>query len=339
MSNLAKYGAICTKVRAMYGRMLKEEDWQRVNECRDLREFASLLRGFPGWAKAAAALPAGEPDVAQITLALRQQVNAEYEGIFRFASQSDKKFLLFQVYREEYLVILAAIRRLFSSRTLPVKEVYSDFFRENTKLDLDAMLDSHSLADIAAAAQSSLYSGALEALRGRYGAELPDYADASALLESRYHGAIWAYLRKKRGDDSNLIRNLGTEADLLNLSSIIRLRTRFPSSMERIDELLVPIRYRLKDSLIERLREAPSDDAFAAILRDSRWGGIFTELDPRSAQISYEKALFNFCRRQIHSAEPGICVPQAYLTLKSLEHDRLVRAAGCVSYGVPPLDI
>lgn len=128
---------------------------------------------------------------------------------------------------------------------------------------------------------------------------------------------------------------VGAEADALNLVYILRLR-RFPGSVDRAEELLIPIRDGLNDRLIRQLLHAGDDEAALAILRKTRWGGAFTSLAPGDLEKEYQMYMERFCRHIIASAPAGLAVVQAYLPLKDMERRRLTRLAGAVSRGLDP---
>ena len=113
------YGAIATKVRALQGRLLTEADFQRLAAMGSVEEVVAFLRGSGAWREAMGSLPPGSVDAAAVERALREQLSEEYRRLYLFASSGDRKFLLFLLYRTEYSLILATLRRLFSPNSLP----------------------------------------------------------------------------------------------------------------------------------------------------------------------------------------------------------------------------
>ena len=52
IGKLIRYGGIAAKVRAMYGKRLKPEDYEKISELETIPDIAVYLRGCPGWAPA-----------------------------------------------------------------------------------------------------------------------------------------------------------------------------------------------------------------------------------------------------------------------------------------------
>lgn len=134
---------------------------------------------------------------------------------------------------------------------------------------------------------------------------------------------------------SGLRRIVGEEADALNLVYILRLRC-FPQSKGRAKELLIPIRYELKDPLIDRLLRAPNDNGVMEILSHTKWGGAFRSLAVGDLEKQYQTYMEDFCRRLLNSADAGLGVVQALFPLKDIQRRKILRLIGAHVHGIDP---
>ena len=331
--DLTRYGAVVTKVRALYGRLLTPADWTALGEVRSVPEVVSLLSGFPGWKEAVGRIPSGTADPAVVENALQYQLESEYERIFKFASAEDKDFLIFSVYRTEYRHILSTLRRILYPQAVVPDAADTGFIVGKERVDQNLLASARSFADVLDAAENSIYGKVLRTVPFTKRGD-PDLMAAHVLLENCYYSAVWRYLTKQyKGSSAEKLREiLGHEVDFLNLTHIMRLRRRFPASLDQLDELLIPVRWKLTDDFIRSLAFAPTDEEAMALLRSSRWKRYFEEDSLAVTDHNYELGLEAFSRRQIHTAVPSLCVPQAYLTLKSIECDRLTRVLEAARY-------
>lgn len=339
--NLTRYGAITAKTRAMYGRMLRPADWEALSGMQDLADVAGFIRSHDGWREAGEMIPQGCRDSRLIEKAMHFQLESEYERIYKFATREDKRFFLFAVYRTEYRRILSALRRVITGRVTEPDELPTGFMAEKTGLLEPELSQAGSFEDIITAAENTIYSNILKTVPVSGTDGKPDYAAAHILLENRFYSAIWRYLQKDySGQAKDWLREAcGREADFLNLTHIMRLHRNFPGSLANLDELLIPVRWKLTDRFIEKLAAAPTEEAALSLLRASRWGNLFAENRSGAAEHSYETGLEAFCRRSIHAPEPSVIVPQAYLTLKGVEYDKLTRAVEAARYGISPGEV
>lgn len=336
LKSLNKYSAVATKVRALKGKMLTEADWQKLCAMTSIQDVVAYLKAGPSWKTAMAQIRVAAPDTRELERALRLQIYSEYEKLYNFAPWDDRKFLLNIVYKAEYELILSALRRMSTSRALPPDDIITDFFREHSKVDVDAISQSGDFGELMSAVKGSVFEDILRSLP-RKPDGLPDYSQASSALENSYYSMVYAYLAKgyKGLGKKVLIESIGTQADLLNIVYILRMR-RLLGPSPRIPGLLIPVWYKLTSEFITELASAPSDSDVRAILRNSRWKDYFENFETLGIERRYERALEDFCRKLITSPAPSLCIPHAYLTLKEIECRKLIRLIEAIKYGIDP---
>ena len=324
LKSLMDYGAVAAKVKALYGRMLTPEDWQRLGGMTTVSETAAFLRQHPGWKNAMSTLQQGNTDAKELESALKLQVCDEYERLFLFASGKDKKFLMAAMHHAELLIILSTLRRIGVGHGLPSNEEIPEFYLRKSTTDLDAVRRATNYQQLLAAVDGGFYSEALRSLPKNPETGLPDYRDASIALENRCYTETYRFLTKnyKGRKKQTLIKYIGERADVLNLTHLLRLR-RFPASLESAEKLLIPVRDRLKPETVNAIAKAPDNRAVLEILSATPWGRYFTTLDPDTLERQYREAMTAFCRKLINAPEPSICMPEAYLTMKNIECEKL----------------
>lgn len=139
------------------------------------------------------------------------------------------------------------------------------------------------------------------------------YDELRRCIETGYRGLSRLALRKL----------LGTEADMLNVVYLLRLR-RFPASLPQARARLIPVRMELKESLIDALLTAPDDAAVAALLCGTPWESLGTR-SGAALDSAYEQHMTNFCKKLVTGGEPSAAVPMAYMMLSELARLRLTR--------------
>lgn len=335
-----RYGAVTTKVRAMYGRLLTPSDWTRLVGLKTLSDISAYLRSTPAWGAAMTALPAGELTPQVFFDVLNDGVKAEYEKLYHFGSDTDRRLLEYAVYRAEYHAILSALVRLGSGGHSKLDLGAENApLAEKSKMNLSFIQSSASFEELLADTESTVYGDVLRRLpRGQNG--LPDFAGASAVLENRYYSATYDYL-KEQGDEvsKKLQDRLGLEADLLNICGVLRLHRSFPASLPEMKDLLIPIRGQLADSLLNALIAAPDEAAALKLLQGTPWGKYFPPEGSPNLELLSERAMEAFCRKLIVTGSVGAYFPQVYLTLREIERAKLIRVITAVYYGIDPATV
>ena len=154
------------------------------------------------------------------------------------------------------------------------------------------------------------------------------YIEAFSYLKKRYNG-----LDKKR-----LISFIGAEADLLNIIHLLRMVKSFPMSLRSgdYDRYLIPVGESLTKQFINELRAAASFEDAVDILKRSKWSRYFNTISSRNFEREYERFMEKFCKKLIYNPVPNAGMPHAYLLLKKLECERLIRTMEAIRSGVNP---
>lgn len=331
------YGAISAKVLALYGKLLSENDWSRLRDCTSPAEVLSVLKALPGWSGYVSELSASS-DTERLKQTIRSKHHRDYEKLYRFCSLSDKRLLSLLLIGEEYNYILAALRCLYSGESVRLPAETTDFMRAHSSVDVKALEEATGFSAVCAAAKDSIFFGTLAALSPPGSLGLPDYSKTGVALERCYYQYVFSEITKKYSGTGKeeLVRLLGTEADLLNIVGILRLLRYFPDSLSKAPELLVPVYGKLKPRLMQELLLAQSETEAVERLKQSAFAAAFEDYRPEELDRLYERAMGALCRRIVKMPAPNICVPVAYLTLSELECTRLVRIIEALGYGINP---
>jgi len=337
-----EYGAISAKVMAMYGKMLKDDDWRRLCECRSIAEICKFLSSHRGWSSTMSELPAN-PTVKVLETAVRRRVYEESERLSKYLVIEDKKYLRLFLCRCEYDFILDALKpkENGASEQMPKSIELTDFMRKNSSVNLGELERSRSFSDVQNAVRDSIYYKPLSELKPDAETGMPSYREAGVVLENAYFKSVFAYLsgKYKGGGRKKLEETIGLEADLLNTVSIIRLQRSFHTSLERADELLIPISYHLKPEFLHELSEAKSEGEALDMLRRSPFGKRLEGADTNNIESLFYKSMEKFCRRLVKTGGADLGVPQAYLVLKELECNKLCRVIEAVASGIDPRNV
>lgn len=326
LSEVMKYSALSAKVKAMYGKLLNESQWKKIEEIRTIPELAAFLKSVPGWSEAAKKLPGGTLTANALESALRLQIGEERKRLFQYVSQEDREYFAYTVYEEEYRRILENLRRL----TSPLGKVLtppSPALIKKSKLDLEALDTATSFSEICKAAEHTLYGPALHRVLLRLDTPYPEYRSISVMMENIYYEKLYRFLlrRYKGSGKTDLVQHLGEEADLLNLLHILRLHRYFPGSLEHADEFLIPVHRRLTKDFAAELIAAPNETAAVQLLLQSYWGKFFANYRGARLEELFYQAKVAQNARLLKTSVPGVAVIEEYLQLKELEEQRLLQ--------------
>ncbi len=100
INELIQYSAVTVKARAMYGKMLSDEDWSELMSSEDLHDVWEILHRSDGWK-----IPGEEPrcatDEAVFTDALNRQLEKDCQNLCLYLKKKDKETLSFFLKRPD----------------------------------------------------------------------------------------------------------------------------------------------------------------------------------------------------------------------------------------------
>ena len=326
---------LAVEARAKYAAMLSAEDRRRICALSSQDELVALLARSDGWRQAVTALPAVGTTEAPFSAALDQELLADFERLYRTASDTSKDFLRFITLERELKAIKAALRRLAAGGAPAAPESALNAPAGTHDQELNRLRDARSFPELVSLCQKSIYGPALRSMQLDKKTGLPVYAEAVLSLEAQFNRALANYLRREyKGPGKNtLIEAVSFRADMVNVTYLLRLR-RFNTPPERAAELLLPLGSVGADTA-KKVMAAESDEAAMEVLRASRVGRWLAGLGGTPPERVAEAAEEAYYRRVIHGA-PTLRTVYAFLTLKENEAAMLKRAFVALGYGLSP---
>lgn len=325
INDFSKYGAISAKVRAMYGKRLRDSDWEALESMRSVSSVISHLKKHPGWEKPLSELPIAGVSRDEIEKVMRETLLGEYMKLYKFTAMDDKDYMLYPVYKFEYGAMLTRLRSLKSGFKAATPFVVPDFFKNKSKLNYTALSVADSWSGILLSVKSTIYYQALLLAQSPHIAGLPDYTAVSVLVEGRYYEVMNKLVSNKyKGKMKSLfLKALGQEIDLLNLIHIMRLKRYFPKSPQAPDSMLFPVSYKLSRSFLDQIIAAPSYESALGLMRDTYYGKFFSTHSFEKIEDYYQHTIFIFNKGQLLRSAPSPYTSTAYLILKEFEVKRL----------------
>lgn len=330
-----RYDALTVKARAMYGRRTRKEDLIRINKLSSIDAIADELRSLPGWQEATAVLPQGELLTrAKLESALRDQVRREGLRLSAFAAREDRPFIEFSIRRTELELILSALRRLHANLH-KADDSLSPAWLHRTQVDPDGLRTCSDFAGLVDAADGSIYGKSLRRLLTE-GEDLPDYGSTEALLWSVYFKHLMELACKRyKGDVRKTMESsVGTQMDMMNILSALRLKRYFPDT-DNFLPVLIPYHYRVRPDQIHAMCAASSLEHAMELIEATPYAATFRGAKMEELQDLYHSTLAKSSRRQLALGKPSVYSAIAYLNLRELELNAVVTAVEASKYQLP----
>lgn len=328
------YCAVSAKLKAMYGRRLKREDFEALLQKKSVSQICAALKLSEAYGAAFASMEEPEVHRGEIERTLERCFYEEYARLYSFVDAKKRDLLRLWLIRRETDVINEALRHIFNGGRNDEVEV-SPFFRRHSGIDVDALAKAKSLGEAADACAGTAYRDVL--LRAeKAGSET--FSIAMTLDRDYFMRAKKAAQRYLDGEEQRIFTSLYEEsAELLNVMWIYRGKKYFGFDAELIYTYLLPLYRRIKPEETAAMVSAPDAETVAAIAAKTPAGVLFSGLaEGIFPEEIYRREKARLSRRMLRDNPDTMAAVFAYLNLKELEIKTITMIIEAVRYGHNP---
>ncbi len=340
LTQLMEYGAVSAKVRALWGKRLLPEDYKKLLGMHSVPDIAAYLRAHSGWAGALGDLPYQNIHRGELEFALRQYSLKKYLSMFPYLPTTDHPLLRYPVLTAELNEIMSFMALASTGQAHEYTFSQAPFFTRYSKIKYMALSAAVTYDDMLAAVRDTAFYPALLHLKPDT-ATFPEFNQVDIAMRSYFFKTVEEMIRKEYGGKTRdrLLETFGIQADLINLSNIVRVKRFYPAMEPSILSMLLPMGAKLSPSLLLELYTAPDEQAVLKVLNSSYYMQFLPDRPLNNVEDYYFAIMYEYNRRHIVHDSPSIFIPLAYTYLQTVELNNLVHIIECVRYGLSPQDV
>jgi V/A-type H+-transporting ATPase subunit C len=335
--SLFRYSGLSTKVKAMRGRLLSQEQFREMSDLHSVPEVLSYLKKIPSYEKAL-----GDRDETHLhrgaaEALVKQSLYYDFGKLYRFADLEQRVFLDDYFMRHEVIFLKNVLRYLLDSQE-DLAEIdlsaYRAVFERHSLMDPHVLMGAESVEGLIGLLQDTPYGKALAMVNKAGGANLFDY---EAALDMLFFKQLWQDVKKhlKKQDLMVIQRSAGLEADTLNMQWINRAKKYYHMAPADIYAFLIPIHYRLSTGQVKQLVEAESIKEFMDVLEDTGYGRFLEEADNSQLEKICGRLMDKVHQLNMRTAAYSVACLDTYLYEKEQEVNKVIKVIECVRYGLP----
>lgn len=329
-------GAAVAKSKAVFGTLLKKEDYENLVHRNSVGTAVSYLKGTSRYGAVFSGYDGAALHREQIEQLLGKSVFETYLRIRRFsASGAGSDFYLREREAEQLSKAIAAV----------ATGTQRHFF-----LSLPDYLIDRIGFDVRAAAQAKDGRGLLAAIGGTvFEKTLAPLLNAERLDLNRcviaVHTALFAWsfgaLKKScRGKELERLQSfLLRRADSENVLTCYRLKRFFDERPDRVKSLILPYRYRVKPHEIDEALSAQNPSEALLRLLSERCVPRDIALEPDSPETGIARGNYEYFRRRLALTSNETEALYALTVLLDTERTNLQKIIEGIRYSMPPQEI
>lgn len=334
MSGNASY-AILTRVRAQYGKRLRESDYLEMASCKSVPEVAAFLRErtaygpFLTWGDSV-------PTRGLLEYQLRKALLERSVALCSFGIAGASHLRDYVLLRNSVNELVGFLRFLAAGQ--PERYVFSSLLLPQTvsKFSLQGLSQVKSREELIECLRGTFFEKLLTpVLRTGDGVDLP-------LAEAILDRSVYEYTEKafssrdSHGEAEALKEILLLKAELGDAELLYRAKTYYGMSPALLRAMLSGFRLRLSGAELEEMLNAPAGEDVLRIFLAGRYGKEVQKRDLDTVGNWSDRFLPDLLRKRIHFSTVPSVVLFAYLNWLELEVKNLIYVIEGVRYRLPP---
>ncbi|MDR2780100.1 MAG: V-type ATPase subunit [Synergistaceae bacterium] len=332
--------SVGVKARVLFSRMLSEDDYWSFLSSDTVSEIGERLRGT-AYEEALSTLPSS-PHRHDLEAAVKSILFIEAESFLYHVSSPRDKFFRTLTYRHEADNLKSIFRYVTSRRTNRDELRHRLYMSKHSRISYDNILAARDFIELSDALRGTMYYKILsEPLKRLYSGDEHSLFPLEMALDIFVELSLYKALKKLETSELNSLQPIfGVRADLYNIYLLYRALKFYDLTPEETLNRLLPVRFRIKMSVLRELSRAGSEDNMADALktRFPQYAGLFpSALGDEHPQLALERNIKRYiyeqARKVFAGGLPGFHTAVSYYILKEFEIADLIKIIECVRYG------
>lgn len=338
MMKIFKYSHLSTKIKAMKGKMLSEDDYDKLIKKNNVSEVAAYLKYETYYGDALKDLNEADVHRGYLEILLYRAEIIDSLKIARYLKGSYKTIYRFVYRKYEIEDLKKMLRTLQMGKSLTEIDRKILFISKHSKINFDETLKATSIRELVDSVKGTNFYNILNGLI------IDDYHidlfAAEMALDLYYYHKLIDQLHKSIGSsEKEIVSSLfGAEADLKNILWIYRAKKYYDISKEMLYRYLIPLSYKLKKQELINMIESKELDELIGIVGETYYKN-YLDNNPELWEHQFLRYLLKIQNRNIIKSPYSLAPIIGYIVIKELEIRNIIAIIEGIRYKVEPLEI
>jgi len=334
MSNIARFAAVNTKIRALEAEFLTKKDFRNILEQKSVADIARYLKSNTAYREVLESVDVNQIHRGDLESLVKQSMQFNIDKIIHYFNGDYKRFIntLYAKYEIDEMKDIA--RAVYNGADIKQYR-NSVFIGKYSKVDEEKVFNAKYIRDIIFAFEGTAFYKYLQPLLDNNIKE--NLFRFEMVLDISYYEILskeWERLEKQ--DIEVLKKAQGIMADLLNLQWIYRGIKFYKLSPEELLNYTIHLGYRLSKEFLKKLCYSKSLDEFYQIASETRYSFLFK--NDSTTDIFMERRLERHMYYELTTVEKvnpmTIITIFAYIIFMEIEIKDLISVIELVKYGI-----
>lgn len=331
---------ILTKAHSMFGKRLTLNDYKELIKKNSISEITTYLKNNTKYKKSLKNIDEINIHRGQLELIIRKNLFNRYTALCRYQISKKNKFYYYYILKLEVEQILRCIMLLNTNSMDEFIIELPGFLISKASFDMLSLAKVRSFVDLAEVLKNSSYKDIINRCI-KTDSNKVDYTSCEILLRNDQYKKIFEIIDKSfKGKEKKLIRSaFEFEINLLNLSSIVRLKKYFKLSPEEISKKLISFKKFFREKKIKNLLSSELDKDFIDLCNSIFKDAILTQEHGNFIEHYTHKLKYKYNKRLLYFSTFASCTFYSFFILEEIEIENLINIIEGIRYNVNPSEI
>lgn len=319
MGNLLKYPALNTKIRGMKGKLLSEDELKELLNESTIEDALDFLKNKYEFIGEIHDRSSFEKEIYKLFV-------FDVLKLMKYLDFKERKLLHEYLLRYEISNIKDVFRHITTKREIEVELKQIDLWTDNLFKEIKNIKDVKSENEFIDKIKEEEFYPVFEEYKDELINAPIDKIEVE--LDKFYFKRVFNLYK----DNKRLKEIIGKEIDLLNIIWIYRSVKYYGYDKSTINELLIPIDYKLSKKAKESLMEKTSFPEFLQVLNSTIYKNVFN--DEKNLEREMYKYLYNLNKKVIKEEMFNICFIFSYLSILDIEIKNIINIVEGIRYKI-----
>ncbi len=321
-----RYPSINTKLKAMYSKKLKYDDFLELSKQPDSEKALLFLKNKREEFK----ILSDNAERIEIETQLDKNLIKDIQKIQRLLPKKSQNSLKVFLSKYEIKCIKSVFRKLYSGSIINENLNNIKLWTENIFKRIDGINNVNDFEEFLYILRKTPYFKVFKNYQNEDLKKINIFK-----VENELDTMCFKYLMKyaKKQNNSVLKDMIGSQIDLQNITWIYRTKTYFNFSKEDIEKTLIGYFYKINKKDISNLIDANSYSEFEQVLRNTAYKKIVTD-DPKLLEQFAEKYLYDKAKKYFREIMFNINFVYAYIDMIDAENNDIINIIEGIRYNL-----
>lgn len=332
-----KYSHLSTKIRAMKGKMLNEDDYEQLLLRSSVLEVALYLKNNTYYSDVLQELNEGNVHRGQVETLLYKSIIHEALKIGRYLKGNEKSVFRYIYRRQEIEDLKKMLRTLQMGENIDQIDRKLFFINKYSVIDFNKLFSANDMRTFVNGLKGTNFFNILNPLL--IDDNKIDLFSAEMALDMYYYKKLIAGLELVSGTDKKVATNIiGLEADLRNIMWVYRGKNYYNISKELLYRYHIGYSYKLNKKDLKKLINANDVEEMIEILKKTPYNDILSP-DEHYWEKEFYEYILDVHDKNISMNPFSIAPILGYIFAKEVEIMNITTIIEGIRYGVDPSKI